>query len=178
MWSIAVEGREVGLAYSLTGRGEVGGASEALLPGRLWLVSRSGELSGSITLRRWSRGMAGMRNYCDRERGHLAVPGRGDLEGVEGCGRHLRAAGKGGAEEWERYSWAMAAAGNCETTLDRRRRRRWCRGRVYRHGHAEKLGVRWFDCTPLWSGRLARVLGWCGVGCVALTHRAENSHTR
>ena len=63
MWSIAVEGREVGLAYSLTGRGEVGGASEALLPGRLWLVSRSGELSGSNTLRRWSRGMAGTRNY-------------------------------------------------------------------------------------------------------------------
>ena len=111
MWSIALEGREVGLAYSLTGRGEVGGASEALLPGRLWLVSRSGELSGSNTLRRWSRGMAGMRYYCDRERGHLTVPGRGDLEGAEGCGRHLRAAGKGGAEEWERYSWVGNGGG-------------------------------------------------------------------
>lgn len=128
VWSIALEGREVGLAYSLTGRGEVGGASEALLPGRLWLVSRSGELSGSNTLRRWSRGMAGMRYYCDRERGHLTVPGRGDLEGVEGCGRHLRAAEKGGADGWERYSWAMAAAGNRETASDRRRR---CCGRVY-----------------------------------------------
>ena len=111
VWSIAVEGREAGLAYSLTGRGEVGGASEALLPGRLWLVSRSGELSGSNTLRRWSRGMAGMRYYCDRERGHLTVPGRGDLEGAEGCGRHLRAAGKGGAEEWERYSWVGNGGG-------------------------------------------------------------------
>jgi hypothetical protein len=70
----------------------------ALLSERLWLVSRSGELSGSNTLRRWSRGMAGMRYSCIRERGHLAVPGRGDLEGLDGCGRHLRAAGKGGEE--------------------------------------------------------------------------------
>ena len=52
-----------------------------------------------------------MRYYCDRERGHLTVPGRGDLEGVEGCGRHLRAAGKGGAEEWERYSWVGNGGG-------------------------------------------------------------------
>lgn len=99
-----MEGREAGLAYSLTGRGEVGGASEvALLGERLWLASRSGELSESITLRRWSRGMAGMRYYCIRGRGHLAVPGRGDLEGVGGCGRHLRAAGKGGVELAQRY---------------------------------------------------------------------------
>ena len=47
--------------------------------------------------------------------------------------------------------------------------------------YAEKLGVGWFDCTPLWSGRLSHVcccwlcLGL--VGCVALGHRAENSHT-
>lgn len=68
-----------------------------------------------------------MRYYCIRERGHLAVPGRGDLEGVEGCGRHLRAAGKGGVELARRYVKAMAAAGICETTLDGRR----CRGRVY-----------------------------------------------
>lgn len=33
-WSVAVEGREAGLTYSLTGRGEVGGASEAALLGR------------------------------------------------------------------------------------------------------------------------------------------------
>jgi len=48
-WSVAVEGREAGLAYSLTGRGEVGGASEAALLGRgcrssgRWLASGSGE---------------------------------------------------------------------------------------------------------------------------------------
>jgi hypothetical protein len=34
---------------------------------------------------------------------------------------------------------------------------------------------RWFDCTPLWSG-LARV-PWVLVGCAALVHRAEKSHT-
>ena len=100
-WSVAVEGREAGLAYSLTGRGEVGGASEVvLLSWRWWPVSCSGELSGSITLRRWSRGMAGMRNYYIRARGHLAVPGRGGSEGVDGRGIHLRAAGnnEGGVE--------------------------------------------------------------------------------
>jgi len=51
--------------------------------------------------------------------------------------------------------------------------------------YAEKLGVGWFDCTPLWSGRLSHVC-WLAVlrswvlglvGCVALGHRAENSHT-
>ena len=41
--------------------------------------------------------------------------------------------------------------------------------------YAEKLGVGWFDCTPLWSG-LARV-PWVLVGCAALVHRAEKSHT-
>ena len=78
-WSVAVEGREAGLAYSLTGRGEVGGASEVALLGLgglsslWWLVSGLGGCARSSTLRRWSRGMAGMRYYYIRERGHLAV---------------------------------------------------------------------------------------------------------
>ena len=46
--------------------------------------------------------------------------------------------------------------------------------------YAEKSGVGWFDCTPLWSGRLSHVCCWLClglVGSVALGHRAENSHT-
>ena len=45
------------------------------------------------------------------------------------------------------------------------------------YGYAEELGVGWFDCTPLWSGLPGRTCALGLVGCVALGHRAENSHT-
>jgi hypothetical protein len=39
--------------------------------------------------------------------------------------------------------------------------------RVYCYGYAEKSGVRWFDCAPLWSG-LARTCAWsCRVCCAS-----------
>jgi hypothetical protein len=50
----------------LLGRGERSSA-------RWWLVEGLGGETRSSTLLRRSRGMAGMRNYYVRERGHLAV---------------------------------------------------------------------------------------------------------
>lgn len=68
----------------------------------------------------------------------------------------------------------MAAAGICETAcLDRRR----CRERVYYGICGEvRSGVRWFDCTPLWSG-LARV-PWVLSGGALATGLRTHTHQK
>lgn len=82
--SVVLERREAGIAYSLVGRGEVGGRSVVALAGGVcsswserWLAASGFWVETmSRTLRRRSRGMAGMRNYYyGRDNGHWAEAG-------------------------------------------------------------------------------------------------------
>lgn len=66
--TVSVDSREAGTAYSLVGRGEVGGTRVCTLArgvrwsSEVWLESGL-VVTRSSTLRRRSRGMTGMRNY-------------------------------------------------------------------------------------------------------------------
>jgi hypothetical protein len=93
----------------LLGRGERSSA-------RWWLASGLGGETRSSTLLRRSRGMAGMRNYYDRERGHLAVLDQAVVQRVSMDARGISRSMAN--SEGQRYM-QLLAAGMCKTGVPR-----------------------------------------------------------